>query len=145
MVKSDHRSAPDRATPSKNNNRHVRARKLILGARKSFLSDFNFLNFSTLPIVTSKNVRILLIEQASGAGMIARLDFLSASWHRYIIYIFVLFTIAAGWGGAFILDDAYITLHNARSLLNGYDPTYGVRLWSGRQALCIYFLSPLRD
>lgn len=58
--------------------------------------------------------------------MIARLDFLSASWHRYIIYIFVLFTIAAGWGGAFILDDAYITLHNARSLLSGYDPTYGV-------------------
>ena len=35
------------------------------------------------------------------------------------------------WGGAFPLDDAYITLHNARVLLTGSDPYYGTSPLTG--------------
>jgi hypothetical protein len=45
---------------------------------------------------------------------------------RHIFYLAAISTIIWGWNSTFILDDAYITLHNARSLLEGHDPSYGV-------------------
>lgn len=41
-------------------------------------------------------------------------------------YIFVVAFLAVTWNGVFPLDDAYITLHNARALILGEDPVYGV-------------------
>ncbi len=45
---------------------------------------------------------------------------------RFFIYLAVLTLLVCTWNGGFPLDDAYITLHNARVLLEGRDPVYGV-------------------
>lgn len=42
------------------------------------------------------------------------------------LYLSIAASLALTWGGAFPLDDAYITLHNARALLQGADSVYGV-------------------
>ena len=50
---------------------------------------------------------------------------------RLAIYAAVVLALAATWGGAFPLDDAYITLHNARVLLEGADPYYNTSALTG--------------
>ncbi len=46
-------------------------------------------------------------------------------WVRALAYAACILTGWIGWIGTFPLDDAYITLHNARALLAGADTTYG--------------------
>lgn len=54
---------------------------------------------------------------------------------RLAIYFAAVMMLAIGWNGDFPLDDAYITMHNARSLLQGWDATYGVSPLVGATSL----------
>lgn len=50
---------------------------------------------------------------------------------RLAVYAAIVLALAVTWGGAFPLDDAYITLHNARVLLEGADPYYNTSALTG--------------
>lgn len=54
---------------------------------------------------------------------------------RHGIYAVAVVLLAIGWSGDFPLDDAYITMHNARALLRGWDGTYGVSPLVGATSL----------
>lgn len=45
---------------------------------------------------------------------------------RIALYFVAIALLAIGWRGSFPLDDAYITMHNARAVMQGWDATYGV-------------------
>lgn len=55
----------------------------------------------------------------------------SALRYRWIVYLVAIAAIAMGSSKGFGLDDAYITLHNARALIEGADATYGVHPLTG--------------
>lgn len=54
---------------------------------------------------------------------------------RYAAYSVAVAMLAVGWRGDFPLDDAYITMHNARALLQGWDATYAVSPLIGATSL----------
>jgi len=54
---------------------------------------------------------------------------------RWLAYGIIIALYQLGWSGVFPLDDAYITLHNARALIAGNDPVYGVHPLIGATSL----------
>jgi hypothetical protein len=54
---------------------------------------------------------------------------------RWLLYLALIAAPAASWNGEFPLDDAYITMHNARALLSGWDTTYDVSPLTGATSL----------
>lgn len=54
---------------------------------------------------------------------------------RLAIYFVAVLILGVGWKGDFPLDDAYITMHNARSAMQGWDATYAVSPVAGATSL----------
>jgi len=54
---------------------------------------------------------------------------------RAALYMLAVSLLAIGWKGGFPLDDAYITMHNARAVLQGWDTTYDVSPLVGATSL----------
>lgn len=54
---------------------------------------------------------------------------------RWLLYLALIAAPAVSWNGDFPLDDAYITMHNARALYAGADATYGLSPLTGATSL----------
>ena len=78
-------------------------------------------------LVSSSVVRPRLMDQGTEQGFSAPV--------RFAVYLAAVLMLAVGWKGDFPLDDAYITMHNARALLQGWDATYAVSPLVGATSL----------
>ena len=60
---------------------------------------------------------------------------LAVAHPRHLAYLALALALLFAWPGVFPLDDGYITLHNARSLLAGGDSTYGGSALTGATSI----------
>lgn len=72
------------------------------------------------------------VDRPRAAGLAGLMAWLRP---RPLCYLALAAALLAAWPGAFPLDDGYITLHNARSLLAGGDGTYGGSALTGATSI----------